>query len=68
PSDISQVYHRNFENIGDQLFMSIAKIALILLAALAIIVSGIFLQPAFRKISIQYAKRGTGGHGGAAGA
>ena len=67
PSVISQVYQQQFQNIGDQLFMSIVKVALILLAVLAVIVGVIFIQQAVRKIPIQYAKRVTGGNGGYAG-
>ena len=68
PSVISQVYQQQFQNIGDQLFMSIVKVALILLAVLAVIVGVIFIQQAVRKIPIQYAKRVTGGNGNHAGA
>ena len=48
--------------------MSIVKVALILLAVLAVIVGVIFIQQAVRKIPIQYAKRVTGGNGGYVGA
>ncbi|ASB86726.1 preprotein translocase subunit SecY [Bacillus sonorensis] len=56
PQTINQIYVQQFEDAGDQLFMQILKVVIILLAILAIVVGVIFIQQAVRKISIQYAK------------
>ncbi|MCM3737761.1 preprotein translocase subunit SecY [Bacillus cytotoxicus] len=67
PNTINQVYAQQFQDAGDQLFIRIVKVGLILLAVLAVIVGVIYIQQAVRKIPIQYAKRvtGNGGHTGA---
>lgn len=57
PSTVNQIYAQQFENAGDQLFLRIVTVALILVAILAIVVAVIFIQQALRKIPIQYAKR-----------
>ncbi|MFD3449246.1 preprotein translocase subunit SecY [Microbacteriaceae bacterium 4G12] len=60
PTTLNQVYVQQFQGAGDQLFINIVKLALILLAVLAVIVGVIYIQQATRKIPIQYAKRTTG--------
>lgn len=56
PQTINQIYAQQFVDAGDQLFMQILKVVIILFAILAIVVGVIFIQEAVRKISIQYAK------------
>ncbi|WP_369901484.1 preprotein translocase subunit SecY [Bacillus manliponensis] len=68
PNIVNQVYAQQFQNVGDQMFISIVKIVLILLAILAMVVGVIYIQQAVRKIPIQYAKRVTGGNSGHTGA
>ncbi|MFT8319537.1 MAG: preprotein translocase subunit SecY [Bacillus sp. (in: firmicutes)] len=62
PSIANQIYAQKFENPGDQLFMSIATLLLIVIAVVAIVVGVIFIQQALRKIPIQYAKRMVNGN------
>ncbi|GAF66222.1 preprotein translocase subunit SecY [Alkalihalobacillus trypoxylicola] len=57
PSAINQIYAVEIQGAGEQLFLSLVKIALLLLAVLAIVVGVIFIQQALRKIPVQYAKR-----------
>jgi preprotein translocase subunit SecY len=57
PSIVNQIYAQQFENAGEQLFLRIITILLIILAVIAITVGTIFVQQALRKIPIQYAKR-----------
>ncbi|MEK4762388.1 preprotein translocase subunit SecY [Viridibacillus sp. FSL E2-0187] len=57
PNTVNQIYASQFENAGEQLFIRIIVMALIVLAALAIVVGVIYVQQALRKIPIQYAKR-----------
>lgn len=57
PSTINQIYAQQFEDAGDQLFLSIVKMLLIVIAIVAIVVGTIFVNQALRKIPIQYAKR-----------
>lgn len=57
PSTLNQIYAQQFENAGDQLFLRIVTVLLIALAVIAVIVGVIYIQQAFRKIPIQYAKR-----------
>ena len=49
--------HNNLQNAGDQIFIRIITVLLIVIAIIAIIVGVIFFQEALRKIPIQYAKR-----------
>jgi preprotein translocase subunit SecY len=56
PQTINQIYAQQFVDAGDQLFLQILKVVIILVAILAIVVGVIFIQQAVRKISIQYAK------------
>jgi preprotein translocase subunit SecY len=60
PNVINQVYVQQFQDAGDELFIRIVKVALIVLAVLAVIVGVIYIQQATRKIPIQYAKHTTG--------
>lgn len=57
PSTVNQIYAQQFENPGEQLFLRIVTVVLIILAIIAIVVGTIFIQQALRKIPIQYAKR-----------
>ena len=52
-----KLYAQQFENAGDELFIRIITVLLIVIAIIAIIVGVIFFQQALRKIPIQYAKR-----------
>lgn len=62
PGAVNQIYAQQIQGAGDQLFLRIVVLFLILLAVLAIVVGVIFFQQALRKIPIQYAKRvGAGG-------
>jgi len=65
PGAVNQIYAQQIEGAGDQLFLRIVVLLLILLAVLAIIVGVIYFQQALRKIPIQYAKR-VGASGGTA--
>ncbi|MBU9722191.1 MULTISPECIES: preprotein translocase subunit SecY [Bacillaceae] len=57
PTGVNQLYAMYIADAGDQLFMNIVVIALILLAILAIVVGVIYVQQAVRKIPVQYAKK-----------
>lgn len=57
PTTINQIYAQQFEDVGDQLFIKIATMILLVIAVLAVVVAVIFIQQALRKIPIQYAKR-----------
>ncbi|KUP04639.1 preprotein translocase subunit SecY [Bacillus coahuilensis m2-6] len=57
PGGAVQLYAQQIEGAGEQLFIRIVILALIVLAILAIVVGVIFVQQALRKIPIQYAKR-----------
>ena len=67
PNAVNQVYAQQIEGAGDQLFINIAILALLVLVLLAIVVGVIYVQQALRKIPIQYAKR-VAGRGQAVGA
>ena len=60
PTTVNQIYAQQLQNAGDELFMRIVIVGLILLAVIAMIVGVIFIQQALRKIPIQYAKRTNG--------
>lgn len=60
PTTLRQIYTQQIQDAGDQLFMSIATLALIGVAIVAIIVAVIYVQEALRKIPIQYAKQVNG--------
>jgi preprotein translocase subunit SecY len=59
PGHIRTIYQSQIID-SDQLFLSIAKIILIVIAIIAIIVGVIFIQQGIRKIPVQYAKRVVG--------
>lgn len=61
PTIINQVYAQQFADAGDELFIRIVTMALLLIVVIAIIVGVIYVQQAVRKIPIQYAKRMTAG-------
>ncbi|WP_066058508.1 preprotein translocase subunit SecY [Robertmurraya korlensis] len=61
PNIANQIYAQQFQDAGDQLFLNIVTVLLIILAVIAIIVGTIFIQQALRKIPIQYAKKMTAG-------
>ncbi|MEI5909214.1 preprotein translocase subunit SecY [Bacillus spongiae] len=57
PNAVNQIYAQQIEGAGDQLFLRIVMLGLILLAVIVLVVAVIFIQQALRKIPIQYAKR-----------
>lgn len=57
PTTINQIIAQQFENAGEDLFIRILKLLIIVIAIIAIVVGVIFVQQALRKIPIQYAKR-----------
>lgn len=60
PNAVNQVYAQKIDGAGDQLFINIAILALLVLVLLAVVVGVIYIQQALRKIPIQYAKRVAG--------
>lgn len=56
PTTVNQIYAQQFENAGEQMFINIIKMALVVIAALLIVVGVIYFQQADRKIPIQYSK------------
>lgn len=67
PNGVMQLYSIYIVDAGEQLFMNIIIVALIVLAILAVVVGVIYVQQAERKVPVQYAKqvaaggRATGG-------
>ncbi|MEC5425565.1 preprotein translocase subunit SecY [Virgibacillus sp. C22-A2] len=57
PNGVQQLYSQYFINPGDELFINIIIVALIVLVVIAVTVGVIFIQQALRKIPIQYAKK-----------
>ncbi|ELK46826.1 preprotein translocase subunit SecY [Halobacillus sp. ACCC02827] len=57
PTGVNQLYDQYISGAGEELFINLIIIALILLVIVAVIVGVIFIQQALRKIPIQYAKR-----------
>lgn len=58
PNGVNQLFEQYFgSNTGDDLFINIVIVSLIVLVVLAVVVGVIFIQQALRKIPIQYAKR-----------
>ncbi|MDQ0156980.1 preprotein translocase subunit SecY [Robertmurraya andreesenii] len=57
PSALNQIYAQQFQDAGDQLFLNIIKMVIILAVIIAIVVGTIYVNQALRKIPIQYAKR-----------
>ncbi len=60
PSAIGQIYATQIQGAGDQLFINILKVILILIGSVLIVVGVVFIQQAVRKLPIQYAKRVVG--------
>ena len=60
PTAVNQIYAQQLEGAGDQLFIKIVILALLVVILLAIVVGVIYVQQALRKIPIQYAKRVAG--------
>ncbi|CQR48503.1 Protein translocase subunit SecY [Paraliobacillus sp. PM-2] len=58
PNGVNQLFEQYFGgNTGDDLFINIVIVSLIVLVVLAVVVGVIYIQQALRKIPIQYAKR-----------
>ncbi|PAV27882.1 preprotein translocase subunit SecY [Virgibacillus profundi] len=57
PNGVQQLYSQYFINPGDELFINIVIVAIIVLVVIAVTVGVIFIQQALRKIPIQYAKK-----------
>ncbi|CAM5203048.1 Protein translocase subunit SecY OS=Ureibacillus acetophenoni OX=614649 GN=secY PE=3 SV=1 [Ureibacillus acetophenoni] len=60
PTAVNQIYAQQIEGAGDQLFIQIIILALLVVILLAVVVGVIYVQQALRKIPIQYAKRVAG--------
>ncbi|HJF31654.1 MAG TPA: preprotein translocase subunit SecY [Sporosarcina psychrophila] len=60
PNAVNQLYATQIQDAGEQLFIKLAIMALLLVLIIAITVGIIYFQEALRKIPIQYAKRVTG--------
>lgn len=60
PNAINQIYAQQIEGAGEQLFIRIVILALLVLVLLAVVVGVIYVNQALRKIPIQYAKRVAG--------
>lgn len=57
PNGVKQLYAQYFINPGEDLFINIVIVALIILVVIAVTVGVIFILQALRKIPIQYAKK-----------
>jgi len=57
PDGVKQLYGKYIMDAGDELFINIVIVALIILVVLAVTVGVVYIQQAERKIPIQYAKR-----------
>ncbi|QBP39810.1 MULTISPECIES: preprotein translocase subunit SecY [Paenisporosarcina] len=60
PSAANQIYAQQIDGAGDDLFIRIGIMVLLVLAIIAVTVGVIYVQQALRKIPIQYAKRVSG--------
>jgi preprotein translocase subunit SecY len=60
PGAANQIYAQQLEGAGNDLFIRIVIMALLVLAIIAVTVGVIYVQQALRKIPIQYAKRVAG--------
>ncbi|MBO0587308.1 preprotein translocase subunit SecY [Sporosarcina sp. E16_8] len=60
PNAVNQLYATQIQDAGEQLFIKLAIMALLLVLVIAVTVGIIYFQEALRKIPIQYAKRVTG--------
>ncbi|GAB3069673.1 preprotein translocase subunit SecY [Virgibacillus ainsalahensis] len=57
PNGVGQLYTQYFVNPGDELFINIIIVTLIVLVIIAVTVGIVFVNEALRKIPIQYAKK-----------
>ncbi|WP_404450881.1 preprotein translocase subunit SecY [Virgibacillus necropolis] len=57
PNGVKQLYSQYFVNPGDELFINVVIVAMIVLVVIAVTVGVIFIQQALRKIPVQYAKK-----------
>jgi len=57
PNGVKQLYSKYLMDPGDELFINIVIVALIVLVVLAVTVGVVYIQQAERKIPIQYAKK-----------
>lgn len=57
PNGVKQLYSQYFVNPGDELFLNVVIVAMIVLVIIAVTVGVIFIQQALRKIPVQYAKK-----------
>lgn len=57
PNGAGQLFSQYFVNAGDELFINIIIVTIILLVVIAVTVGVIYVNQALRKIPIQYAKR-----------
>lgn len=60
PPASQQIYETQFANAGDEIFLSIVKLLIILVVLVLIVAGVIFIQQGVRKIKVQYAKRVVG--------
>jgi preprotein translocase subunit SecY len=60
PQGVGQLYETQIKDAGEDLFIRLITVALILLAIVLVTVAVIFVQQAVRKIAIQYAKQTAG--------
>lgn len=60
PTTANQIFEQQFADVGNDLFIRIITVVLLVLAVIAIVVGTIFIQQALRKIPVQYAKRVSG--------
>lgn len=60
PGGVRTIIRTQFVDAGDQLFLNIVKVLVILLVIVAIVVGVIYVQQGIRKIPVQYAKRVVG--------
>ena len=60
PNSAQQIYATQFVGAGDQLFLNIVKVIVILILLLLITAGVIYIQQGVRKIPVQYAKRVVG--------
>jgi preprotein translocase subunit SecY len=60
PTAVQQLYATQLQGAGEELFVKILTVVLIILAIILVTVGVIFVQQAVRKIAIQYAKQSAG--------
>ncbi|MCF3943891.1 preprotein translocase subunit SecY [Oceanobacillus alkalisoli] len=57
PNGVNQLFSQYFVNAGDDLFINIIIVSIIVLVIIAVTVGVIYVNQALRKIPVQYAKR-----------